>query len=172
MFMLWLIGCWNIAKHFGIRKSQRTPVQESWTRSLKKPRPAIARGRRPLFREIKRVAEFLEVLQSLAAKCSKDRAQEFRPLAEATQLEISGLQKNQARSLVGAGGVGFPRPGHLGFGSAHTMNMSGYCASFDVNNLSRRFETNLQKAGNITPAWPIPATAAPPFSLPSQSNPN
>jgi len=55
----------------------------------------------------------LDVFQSLAAQCSKDRAQEFRRLEKATQLEISRLQKNQARSLVGAGGVGFPRPGNL-----------------------------------------------------------
>jgi hypothetical protein len=30
----------------------------------------------------------LEVFQSLAAKCSKDRAQEFRTLEKATQVEI------------------------------------------------------------------------------------
>jgi hypothetical protein len=104
--MLWLIGCWNTVKRFGTSKLQRTLMPVSWTRSSRKPRPAIALGRRHLFLEIKRVAGFLELFQSLAAECSKDRAQEFCSLEKGTWFEISRLQKNQARSLVGAGGTG------------------------------------------------------------------
>ena len=57
--MWWLIGCWNTATRFGMRRLRRTPVPESWTSSSKKPKPPIARGRRPRSREIKRVAGFV-----------------------------------------------------------------------------------------------------------------
>jgi hypothetical protein len=82
----------------------------------------------------------LDVFQSLAAKGSKNRAQEFCALAKATRLEISLLQKNQTRS----GRCERDRDSVLwqpsmmavsfGFGSAPTMNMSGYCASFELSN--------------------------------------
>ena len=96
--MPWLIGCWNTAKPFGIRKSLLTLAPGSWTRSLRKPKPPIAQERQRPFREIKRVAGFLEAFQSAAAKRPKDCAQEFHSLEKTTKPEVSRLQKNEAQT--------------------------------------------------------------------------
>ena len=58
------------------------------------------------------VAGFLACFNRLTPKVQKIARKNFA-LEKATQHEVTRLQKNQARSLVGAGGVGFPRLGNL-----------------------------------------------------------
>ena len=126
----------NTVKNCGTSRLVRTPKPESLTRSLRKPKPVIARARPRPFREVSRAAGVLGVLRATAAQGSEDRAQEFSALAKAPQSEIPRLQTNDvdlgrcgrarafARWRLSMMAVTF------GFGSAHTMDTNGFCAGF------------------------------------------